>query len=107
MQMFWMDIDPADEIEGTATVCAESSYSIDELKAIFLNEVRPAVSFNMYAGPAPEWTGFDLDWLVNKIIKVNRFGKSLPMPFFHKYAYGWWQKLEIAIIEKRSNIVSA
>lgn len=54
MQMLWMDIDPADEIESTANVCAWSTYTIDELKAIFLNEVRPAVSFNLYLRPAPE-----------------------------------------------------
>jgi hypothetical protein len=30
--MFWMDIDPSEEIEGVARVCASSKYSIAELE---------------------------------------------------------------------------
>lgn len=103
MQMFWMDIDPAFEIEATARVCAESKYSIEELKQIFLNEVRPAVSFNLYSGPAPEWTGFELKWLSDRVLKTHRFGRRLPFKILHPYAYSWWTKLELAI-EKQRNL---
>jgi len=103
MQMFWMDTDPEYEVAVTAQTCAESKYSIAELKRIFLNEVRPAVSFNLYAGPAPEWTGFELEWLKDRILKAHRFHKPLPLRIFHRYAYNWWGKLEGEIIKRRTH----
>lgn len=103
MQMFWMDTDPQYEIAATALACAESKYTIDELKRIFLNEVRPAVSFNLYAGPAPEWTGFELKWLKERILKTHRFQRPLPWKVFHPYAYNWWNKLEAEIVLRRAN----
>ena len=104
MQMFWMDTDPAFEIEETARVCATSKYSIEELKQIFLNEVRPAVSFNLYSGLAPEWTGFELKWLSDRILKTHRHGRRLPFKILNSYAYSWWAKLEVAIEKERQRV---
>jgi hypothetical protein len=107
MQMFWMDTDPAFEITPAAKTCASSKYSIEELKLIFMNEVRPAVQFNLYAGPVPEWTGFELEWLTQRILKKHRFGKSLPLRLLNPYSYGWWYKLENAITKERSKLHEA
>lgn len=107
MQMFWMDIDPMNEIPGAAKICAASKYSIEELQAIFLNEVRPAVSFNLYSGPAPEWTGFKLEWLSSRILRAHNFGKRPPFKWFNKYAFKWWVLLESAILQERQNGQSA
>jgi hypothetical protein len=54
LQMFWMDTDPEISLLHCAEVCARSKYSLSEIEAIFWNEVRPAVAFNLSAGPAPE-----------------------------------------------------
>lgn len=102
MQMFWMDTDLAREVAATAQACADSKYTVAELKRIFLNEVRPAVSFNLVSGPAPEWAGFESGWLVARILKVHRFHKRLPMKLLHPYAYKWWGELERDIMRRRA-----
>lgn len=102
MQMLWMDSDPAVEIAATAKLCASSKYSMDELRAIFLNEVRPAVAFNLGSGVAPEWAGFQLEWLTDRILKTHKFGKTLPTKLFCRYAYKWWSMLEAKIARERA-----
>lgn len=101
MQMFWMDTDPDLVVDGVARVCAESKYSLAELEAIFWNEVRPAVSFNLGMGPAPEWAGFEPGWLRQRVLQKHRFGKALPWSFLHPYSRFWWRRLRAAIVEAR------
>ena len=94
MQMFWMDTDPGLLIDNIAEVCFKSKYSIDELEHIFWNEVRPAVTFNLLMLSAPEWNGFEITWLENRILKKHKFGKRLPRKWLHHYSNSWWQKLK-------------
>jgi hypothetical protein len=101
MQMFWMDTDPAIFLDEIATACADSKYTIDELAAIYWNEVRPAVSFNMLMLPAPEWAGFDAAWLRDKVLETHRFGRRLPLAWFDTYGRGWWRRLAEAIASRR------
>lgn len=101
MQMFWMDTDPSKEVKGAARVCASSKYSLAELEAIFWNEVRPAVSFNMWLLPAPEWAGFEIEWLKNRVLERHRFGTALPWKMLHPYSYIWWHRLRHAIFVVR------
>lgn len=101
MQMFWMDTDPEDFLSQAVDVCAASKYSLEELKDIFWNEVRPAVSFNMTPSAASEWQGFDIEWLAERVLETHRFGKRLPIAWLHRYASGWWAKLEAGIAAKR------
>jgi len=101
MQMFWMDTDPDLVLPDAAVTCAASPYSLPELRAIYWNEVFPAVRFNMWWLPAPEWRGFELDWLAERILKRNRFGRRLPYGWLHRYSQAWWQRLETAIVEIR------
>ncbi len=104
MQNFWMDTDPGILLPEVARVCAESKYSLAELEAIFWNEVRPAVSFNMAMLPAPEWAGFELEWLKTRVLKKQRFGRPLPRKWLHPYSGSWWRKLQQAIVARRSNL---
>lgn len=102
MQNFWMDTDPAILLPEVARICAESKYSLEELEAIYWNEVRPAVSFNLLMLPAPEWAGFEIEWLKQRILCKSRYGKSLPIKWLSPYSAGWWRKLKTAIVLRRS-----
>lgn len=99
MQMFWMDTDPSLFLDSTAEVCSKSKYSIEELSLIYWNEVRPAVSFNMLLFPAPEWAGFEINWLIERILKKHKYGRRLPIFRLHPYSNSWWNKLKRKIQE--------
>lgn len=103
MQNFWMDTDPSIFLADVARACAQSKYSLEELEAIFWNEVRPAVSFNMAMFPASEWAGFKIDWLKERVLRKSRFGKPLPRKWLHPYAANWWRKLSAGIVRHRSD----
>jgi len=100
LQIFFMDTDPADDLERIAQVCARSPYSIDELEAILFNEVLPACRFNMFDLPASEWIGFEIGWLKERILKKHRFGRRRPF-FLRRYTVGWWRRLKPHIEKAR------
>jgi hypothetical protein len=104
MQHFWMDTDPAELIPHIAQVCAASTYTLEELEAIFWNEVRPAVSSNVLALPAPQWSGFELADLTERVLRKQRFGKRLPTRWLRPYARRWWDVLRPAIVARRSGV---
>jgi len=103
LQTFWLDTDPAVFLAGIARVCAESKYTLDELEAIFWNEVRPAVEFNLGMFLAPEWAGFEITWLTQRILRRSRYGKPLPRGWLHPYSCGWWRRLRAEILRCRSD----
>ena len=103
MQNFWMDTDPSILLPEVTRVCAESKYTLEELEAIFWNEVRPAVSFNMAMLPAPEWAGFEIEWLKDRVLRKSRFGKPLPRKWLHPYSSSWWRKLHTGIVQRRGD----
>ena len=96
MQMLFMDVDDRDEISHIASVCAGSKYSLEELKVILFKEVFPACRFNLFSTPAPEWRGFELDWLVDRILQKQRHGKR-NLWFFRRYTKSHWHQLEAAL----------
>ncbi len=102
MQDLFMDTDVTLSYEFIAKRCAESKYSIDELEKILFNEVLPALRFNMFALPAPEWAGFQTEWLVKRVIEKHRFGKSRPW-VLRRYAQQHWDLIKPAIAGLRSN----
>lgn len=102
MQSFWMDTDPSILLHEAAQFCAESKYTLEELEAIFWNEVRPAVSFNMLMFPAPDWAGFEIEWLKARVLRKSRFGKPLPRKWLHPYSSNWWYKLHTGVVQRRS-----
>ncbi|MBI1921550.1 MAG: hypothetical protein HYS23_10795 [Geobacter sp.] len=93
MQYLWMDTDPNDMIDSISVACAKSCYKINEIEAIYWNEVWPAVKFNRQQ-VIGEWVGFDIEWLSKRILEVNQFGKPLPIKFFDLYTWWWWIKLK-------------
>ncbi len=97
LQVFWMDTDPEIFLRDCARVCARSKYSRPEIEAIFWNEVFPAVKFNLRAGVAPEWAGFEIGWLSQRILEVNRFGHPLPARFLNSDEADWRKKLSAGI----------
>lgn len=102
MQDLFMDTDVTLSYKFIAKRCAESKYSIDELEKILFNEVLPALRFNMFALPAPEWVGFQSEWLIKRVIEKHRFGKSKPW-ILRRYTLQHWNRVRPAIDALRSN----
>lgn len=96
MQDLFMDTDVSTSYDFIARRCAESKYSVDELEKILFNEVLPALRFNMFALPAPEWAGFQTEWVVKRIIEKHRFGKSKPW-ILRRYTQQHWSCIKPAI----------
>ena len=97
MHWLFMDTDVRFEYDLVATACAKSQYTLENLEAIFLKEVFPACKFNLNIIPGGEWSGFDSDWLQQRILKKHRFGKSLPWNW-RRYALECWAQIESRIL---------
>jgi hypothetical protein len=102
LHMFFMDTDPAIFLEGMAETCARSPYTVEEIEQILFNEVLPACRFNMFAGVAPEWSGFQPEWLKERVLKTHRFGRKRPW-LLRRYTQKWWDRLKPAVLAKRSH----
>ena len=104
----FLDTDVELSYEYIARVCAESSFTLEELKEILENEVAPVCSKN-FLNIAGEWTGFDEEWLECNIKVRIQARKSMfkvlfnPLENFGFYLYieKHWKKLEPIIIQKR------
>ncbi|MEM8816556.1 MAG: hypothetical protein AAGE85_12070 [Pseudomonadota bacterium] len=92
LQMLFMDTDVTLSYEHIVRTCKSSKYSIDEVEDILFNEVMPAVRFNLLMLPAPEWCGFDVEWLKDRVLKKHRFGRRRPL-WFRRYTDGHWKAL--------------
>ncbi len=106
MQMVWMDTDIKYEYENIANTCAKSKYSISELEAIYWNEVYPCVRSNLWILIAPEWCGYELEWLAKYIVKKNRFGQKLLKPRMRFYSFGPWEEIRLLVIKKRRKLMT-
>ena len=102
MQDLYMDTDVTLSYDFIAQRCADSKYSIDELENILFNEVLPALRFNMFILPAPEWAGFQSDWLVKRVLVQHRFGKRKPW-ILRRYTQDHWTPIRQKIQEIRQN----
>ena len=98
-QMFWMDTDVSLMLPNAIKCAAASDYSLDELHYIYSVEVRDAVKWNFLKNPiAPEWAGYDLDWLSKKIIKI--FKKQVEKgkyPKSYRHEDIWWETISAGI----------
>ena len=101
LQFFWMDTDPGFLLGRIAGVCTASKYSLDELEQIYWNEVRPAVSFNLLLIPAPEWSGFEIEWLKGRVLRKSRFGRRLPWKCLYRHSNFWWLRLRGEVVKLR------
>lgn len=78
MPCLYMDTDVTRSYDFIARTCLESNYSFEELEKILFNEVLPSLKFNMFDLPESEWVGVETRWVVDRILKTNRFGKRKP-----------------------------
>ena len=103
LQDLYMDTDVTLSYGYISKICGESKYSIEELEKILFQEVLPALKFNMFDLPAPEWSGFQTEWVVERVLKKHRFGKRRPW-VLRRYTNSHWKAL-IPLIEaeKRKN----
>ena len=102
MQNLYMDTDVTLSYEYIAKVCGNSKYSIDELEDILFQEVLPALKFNLFHLPAPEWAGFETQWVVARILKKHKFGKSRPW-ILRRYTTSHWKALTPLIEKEKLN----
>ena len=98
MQDLYMDTDVTLSYEHISKVCGNSEYSIKELEEILFQEVLPALKFNMFDLPAPEWAGFESEWVVDRVLKKHKFGKRRPW-ILRRYTNSHWKLLK-TLIEK-------
>ena len=97
LQDLFMDTDVTLSYDYISKICGESKYNIEELEKILFQEVLPALKFNMFDLPAPEWAGFQTEWVVERVLKKHRFGKRKPW-VLRRYTNGHWKTL-IPLIE--------
>ncbi|VAW80664.1 hypothetical protein MNBD_GAMMA12-839 [hydrothermal vent metagenome] len=103
LQMVWMDVDFEYEVELIARFCANTKYSIVELKEIYWNEVMPAVSPNLQQ-LIPEWTGYNSEYLRVQVLKNHTFGRSIPdLTRKSSYSVTSWRLLEVRVLTIRAN----
>ena len=93
LQMLFMDTDVSLSYDHIIDICTSSKYSADDIEAILYNEVLPAVRFNLLMLPAPEWCGFEVDWLKRRILSKHRFGRRRPF-WFRAYTNSHWEKIK-------------
>ncbi len=73
MSELWLDTEIAEQdLARIAHVMAESGFDIATLRAIYLVEVAPVVSWNLL-GVAGVWTTFDPQWLHSAIVHNLRY----------------------------------
>lgn len=66
----YLDTDPALFHDAAARVLAASPYDATTLQRILIEEVHPALAFNL-CGVAGVWEGFDPDWLRERVRRVR------------------------------------
>ena len=106
----FLDTEKSLSYEYIARVCAESGYSLHELKQILDSEVAPVCSANLLS-VAGVWTGFDEQWLVTRILentgnKRSRLGRilqSLKHQLFKRDINSHWSVVAPKIAAMRNN----
>lgn len=81
----WLDTElEADDLERIAKRMEQSSFSIHQLRHIYLEEVAPVLYLNLLS-PAGEWVGFDEEWLCSSIVQsIHRSNTALRLA--HRFA---------------------
>jgi len=106
----FLDTEISSSYEYIARVCAESGYSLHELKEILDSEVAPVCSANLLS-VAGVWTGFDEQWLVTRILentgnkqsRLRRILQPLKNLWFKGNIDSHWSVVAPKIEEMRKN----
>jgi hypothetical protein len=93
LQTIYMDTDPSVLLDRIVRACADSPYSIAELREILFREVLPACRSNLLWFVGGEWAGYPTDWLTPRIMRKHRHGKR-PVLFGYLSTLIWWKRLE-------------
>ncbi|MES2676210.1 MAG: hypothetical protein V4660_18375 [Pseudomonadota bacterium] len=107
----FLDTDVTLSYDYIARTCAESTYTLAELKEILESEVAPACTTNLLS-VAGEWASFDEEWLTSSILKSIRAKDKLSADLlksfknfgFKSYIQDHWKRLEVIILEKRTKV---
>ena len=75
----FLDTDISVSLERISDVCAKSDFSIDEITDMLYSEVAPVCMPNLLT-VVGEWTGFDEEQLVKKIIN---YLNTQPVSYTH------------------------
>jgi len=109
LSQIFLDTDPELNLPYVVRGCAESEFSIEELKFIYYQEVAPACLINLRV-VAGEWAFFDDDWLIERISQKVRqrawlptFLKGIYKLGFSDYLDEYWQKIERQIRAARAS----
>jgi hypothetical protein len=112
----FLDTDVTLSYENIVRTCAESPYSNQELSQILVNEVSPVCAPNLLS-IAGEWTSFDEQWLVNRIMQHRRSSQGLLAQMveaimrpiralsFNAHTQKHWALLEPRIEQYRATII--
>lgn len=98
----YLDNEPSSFYENCACSLAASPYALSELREILLAEVHPALYVNLL-GVAGIWSGFDEDWLVQRILRqqtLPRWRRARGW-LMHHCARSLWRELEPRIVDYR------
>ncbi len=105
----FLDTDTASHFDHISDVCASSEFSAEALSTMLYNDVAPVCMPNLLM-VAGEWSGFDEDQLMEKIIEQQSRKKSSIAQLF-KPQWGFiariyigkdWNKVKELIEEKRN-----
>ena len=105
----FVDTEVSVRLERISDVCAKSNFSIDEITDMLYSEVAPVCMPNLLT-VVGEWTGFDEEQLVKKIINYLNTQQSAMKKLFKPkwgliarlYIGKDWLKVAKLIEEKRS-----
>ncbi|NKB34916.1 MAG: hypothetical protein GKR91_17610 [Pseudomonadales bacterium] len=104
----FLDTDVAIHLKQISNVCADSDYSVEEIRNMLYQDVAPVCMPNLLT-VAGEWTGFDEEQLIEKISKYKN-KKSSTIKSLFKPQWGLiariyigkdWEKVAKLILEKR------
>ena len=95
LQMLFMDTSGSRELPRIARACADSPYTLEELRSILFSEVFPACRSNLspFHWPGGEWAGFERNRLTERVLRYHRHGKR-PLLMGWLHTAWWWARLK-------------
>jgi hypothetical protein len=101
----FLDTDTSITRQWRADQLAGSPYDIEQLQHILVEEVYPVCKYNLLS-PAGEWSGFDPEWLRDKILRRLssrlRFLHVLNLGRLTVHASGEWRATKQAVLAARN-----